>query len=112
MKFYLKNPKLLDNPLASFLIILVFLLSNTAHFNKSSSFLLHPLVFAFCIFSTLQTIQLNSIKVRVFFEKNIEKNHLCHHNKNYCYFCKSNISVTNLIVGSRIMIKLSENISL
>ena len=54
---------------------------------------------------------LNGIKVRVFFEKNIEKKHLSHHDKNY-YFCQSNISVTNLIVGSRNMIKLSKNISL
>ena len=36
---------------------------------------------------------LNSIKVRVFFKKNIEKKHLCHHDKNYLlllqikYFC-------------------------
>ena len=55
---------------------------------------------------------LNGIKVRVLFEKNIEKKHLCHHDKNYYYFCKSNIPVTNLIVGSRNMIKLSKNMSL
>ena len=55
---------------------------------------------------------LNGVKVRVLFEKNIEKKHLCHHDKNYYYFCKSNIPVTNLIVGSRNMIKLSKNMSL
>ena len=42
---------------------------------------------------------LKGIKVRVFFEKNIEKKHLCRHDKNYYYFCKSNIPVINLIVG-------------
>ena len=56
--------------------------------------------------------KLNGIKVRVFFGRNIEKKHLGHHDKNYCYFCKSNISVINLIVGSRNMIKLSNNMSL
>ena len=40
-----------------------------------------------------------------FFGKNIEKKH---HDKNYCYFCKSNILVINLIVGSRNMIKVSK----
>ena len=54
----------------------------------------------------------NGIKMQVFFKRNIEKKHLCHHDKNYYYFCKSNISVTNLIVGSRNMIKLSKNMSL
>ena len=34
--------------------------------------------------------------MRVFFHKNIEKKHLCHYDKNYFYFCKSNIPVTNL----------------
>ena len=57
-------------------------------------------------------LTLNGIKVQVLFEKNIEKKHLCHHDKNCCYFCKSNISVINLIVGSRNMIKLSKNMSL
>ena len=47
----------------------------------------------------------------VFFEKNIEKKHLCYRDKYYCYFCKSNIPGTNLIVRSRNMIKLSKNIS-
>ena len=40
------------------------------------------------------------VKVRVFL-KNIEKKHLCRHDKNYYHFCKSNIPVINLIVGSR-----------
>ena len=34
------------------------------------------------------------------FSKNIEKKHLCCHDKNYSYFCKSNINVINLIRGS------------
>ena len=56
--------------------------------------------------------KLNDIKVWVFFEKNIKKKHLCYHEKNYCYFCKSNIPVINLIVSLRNMIKLSKNMSL
>ena len=55
---------------------------------------------------------LNGIKVRVFFEKNNEKMHLCHHDKNYCYFCKSDIPVLKLIAGSRNMSKLSKNVNL
>ena len=55
---------------------------------------------------------LNGIKVRVFFEKNIEKKHLRHYDKSYCYFSKSNIPVTNLIVGFTNMIKRSKNMSL
>ena len=35
-----------------------------------------------------QIVNVNGIKVRVFFGKNIEKKHLCHHDKNYCYFYK------------------------
>ena len=50
--------------------------------------------------------KLVGIKVRVFFEKNIEKKHLYHHDKNYCYFCKSNIPVIDLVVASGNMIKL------
>ena len=55
---------------------------------------------------------LNGIKVRVFFRKNIKKKHLCHHEKNYYYFCESNILVINLIVSSGNMMKLSKNMSL
>ena len=44
---------------------------------------------------------LNSINVQVLFVKNIKKKHLCRHDKNYYYFCKSNISLINLIVGSK-----------
>ena len=51
---------------------------------------------------------LNSIKVQVFFRKK----HMYSHDNNYYYFCKSDILVINLIVGSRNMIKLSKNISL
>ena len=54
---------------------------------------------------------LNGIKARVFFEKNIEKKHLCCHDKNYYYFWKSNIRVINLIAGSRNMIEVSKNMS-
>ena len=46
------------------------------------------------------------------FWKNIEKQYLCRHDKNYYYFCKSNIPVINLIVDSRNMIKVSKNMSL
>ena len=53
---------------------------------------------------------LNSIKVRVFFGENVEKKHLRRHDKNYYYFCKLNILLIDLIVGS--MIKLSKNTSL
>ena len=54
------------------------------------------------------TLHINGIKVRVFFEKKYRRKHLCHHDKNYCYFCKSNIPVISLILGSRIMIKVSK----
>ena len=47
--------------------------------------------------------------MQVLFEKNIEKKHLCHLDKNCCYFCKSNIPVISLIVGSRNVIKLLKN---
>ena len=36
---------------------------------------------------------------------------MCRHDKNYYYFCKSNISVINLIAGSRNTIKVSKNMS-
>ena len=55
---------------------------------------------------------LTGIKVRGFFEENIEKKHLCHHDKNYYYFFKSNISVINFIVFSRNMIKVLKHKSL
>ena len=51
------------------------------------------------------------LRCRFFSKKNIRKKHLCRHNKNYYYFCKSNIPLINLIVGSRNMIKISKNIS-
>ena len=55
---------------------------------------------------------LNHIKVRFFFEKkNIEKKHLCCHDKNYYYFCKSNIPVIDLMEVSKNMIKVSKNLS-
>ena len=48
--------------------------------------------------------------MRVFLGKNIKKKkHLCRHDKNYYYFCKSNIPVISLIVGSKNMIKDSKN---
>ena len=46
-----------------------------------------------------------------FAQQNIDKKHFCQHDKNYCYFCKSNIPVINLIVDSRNMIKVSKNMS-
>ena len=60
----------------------------------------------------IDIFELNGIQVQVFFEKNNEKKHLCCHDRNYCYFCKSNIPVIDVIVGSRNMIKVSKNISL
>ena len=41
-------------------------------------------------------------------KKDIEKKHLCYHDKNYYYFCKSNTPVINLIVGSRNMISFKK----
>ena len=46
-----------------------------------------------------------------FFRKKHRKKHLCRHDKNYYFFCKSNILVINLIAGSRNMIKVLENMS-
>ena len=59
----------------------------------------------------LETL-LNKIKVRVFFEKNHRKKHLCRHDKNYYSFFKSNIPEINLIEDSRNMIKLSKKTNL
>ena len=53
-----------------------------------------------------------SLRCGSFSEKNIEKKHLRRHYKNYCYFSISNIPVLNLSVGSRNMIKVSNNKSL
>ena len=64
------------------------------------------------IFSSGEKILLHGIKVGVFFGKNIEKKHLYRHDKNYYYFCNSNITVINLIVGSRNMIKVLKNTTL
>ena len=49
-----------------------------------------------------------ALRCESFFKKNNQKKH----DKNYCYFCKSNIPVINLIVGSRNVIKVSKNISM
>ena len=73
---------------------------------------LEMLQFLVLIILDYPTLILTGIKVRVIFGKNIKKKHLCHHDKNYYYFCKSNIPVMNLIVGSSIMIRLSNNMSL
>ena len=54
---------------------------------------------------------LNIIKVWAFFRRTIKENHLDHHNKNY-YFCKPNIPVINLILGSRNMFKALKIMSL
>ena len=60
------------------------------------------------VLQTKWSYLLNGIKVRVFFEKNIKKKYLSHHDKNYCYFFKSNIPVIHLIISSGNMIKLSK----
>ena len=52
------------------------------------------------------------MKAQVCFENKIEEKHLCDHDNNHCYFCKSNILVIHLIVGYIIMIKISNNMSL
>ena len=50
--------------------------------------------------------RLNGIKTRFFFFGTHVKNYYMYHpNNNYYYFCKSFISVTNLSVGPRNMIK-------
>ena len=49
-----------------------------------------------------------ALRCKSFSEKNVEKKHLCRHDKNYYYLCKSNILLINLIVGSRNMIKVSK----
>lgn len=55
---------------------------------------------------------LNGIKVQVLFKKHIENKYQCGPRKN-CYYCfKSNIRINNLIVGSRIILKVSKNMSL
>ena len=41
-----------------------------------------------------------------------KKKHLCRHDKNYYYFCKSDIPIINLIAVARNMIKLPKKISL
>ena len=57
-------------------------------------------------------LELNSIKVRTFFGKNIKKKHLGRHDKNCYYFCKSDIPVITLILCSRNMIKVLKTMSL
>ena len=54
------------------------------------------------------TVDSTALRCGSFSEK-ISENH---DDKNYCYFCKSNIPVINLIVGSRNLIKLPKNMSL
>ena len=44
--------------------------------------------------------RLSCIKVRVVFERGIDKMHLCRHDRNYYYSCRSNISLINLISGN------------
>ena len=48
-----------------------------------------------------------ALRCRSFLEKTSKKKHLCRHDKNYYYVCKSNVPVTDLIAGSRNRIKLS-----
>ena len=58
------------------------------------------------ILTKILNLELNGIKMRVFFEKNIKKKkHVCLAYKNYYYICKSNVSPRN-------MIKVSKNMSL
>ena len=64
------------------------------------------------VYILLGKSELYGLKMQVFFGKNIKKKYLCLHDKNYYYFCKPNIPLTNLIAGSRNMIKLLKNISL
>ena len=59
----------------------------------------------------MQITHSTALKCGSFPEKISKKKHLCHHDKNYCYLCKSNIPVINLMAGSRNMIKLSKNMS-
>ena len=62
-----------------------------------------------------QTAQRTTLRCGFFSKKKKKskgKKHLCRHDENYYYFCKSNIPVTNLIAGSRNMIKLLKNMSL
>ena len=47
----------------------------------------------------------------LFWKKHLKK-HLRRQDKNYNYFCKSNILVINLIVDSRNMIKVSKDMTL
>ena len=69
------------------------------------------------LFVPIRTIYLKNQSSTVlrggsFSKKNIGKKHLCHHDKNYYYFCKSNISVSNFIAGFENTIKLSKNMTL
>ena len=69
-------------------------------------------IFPYSVLLTFSDVLLNGIKVRVFYRKNIEKKHLCRHDKDFYYFWKSNIPLINLIVDSRYMIKVSKNMRL
>ena len=53
-----------------------------------------------------------ALRCESFSKKTSKKTHLCRPDKNYYYFCKSNIPAINLIVSSRNMIKVSKNMSL
>ena len=61
---------------------------------------------------TLENKQLKhrvkTVKTSGLFQKNIEKRHLCCHEKNYYYLWKSNIALIIFIVDSRNMIKVSK----
>ena len=52
--------------------------------------------------------QTTALRCGSFFEKK-QKKHLCRHDKDYYYFCRSNIPVTNFNVDSRNVIKVSKN---
>ena len=53
--------------------------------------------------------QLNGIKACVLLEKHIKNKYLCCLDKNYYYFCKSNIPGISLIVRFRNTIEVSKN---
>ena len=60
---------------------------------------------------TLVSYSSTALRCEYFSKKNIEKKRSYRHDKNYYFFCKSNIPVIDLIVGSRNMIKLSKNMT-
>ena len=58
-------------------------------------------------FASVQALEIINIMVPAFFGKNIVNKHLCCH-----YFCKSNIPVIYLIIGSTNIIRVWNKLSL